>query len=275
MTQITQTRILWVILVFCVLTPMVFPLGLPLGPSPEGDAAYDFIHGLPAGSIAMMVIEVAPSSAGELWPMALAIGRHHLSLGHKIVTTAFAPDGVMYAQLLREILEEEYGANYGEDIIILPYRAGGESALAAMADDIKGNFSEDEYGAKLAGFPLWQRIKNIKDIAVFSCYTAGDDHLWLARHVWGKYQVPCISGNIALSTPEAIVYYKNGQLVGLISGVKGAAHYEQKIGKPGSATMSMDAQSLGHAYLLILMILGNVIYWLQRKDMPVNSQGGS
>ena len=75
MTQITQTRILWVILVFCVLTPMVFPLGLPLGPSPEGDAAYDFIHGLPAGSIAMMVIEVAPSSAGELWPMALAIGR--------------------------------------------------------------------------------------------------------------------------------------------------------------------------------------------------------
>ncbi len=81
MTQITQTRILWVILVFCVLTPMVFPLGLPLGPSPEGDAAYDFIHGLPAGSIAMMVIEVAPSSAGELWPMALAIGRHHLSLG--------------------------------------------------------------------------------------------------------------------------------------------------------------------------------------------------
>ncbi len=275
MTQTTQTRIIWVILVLCVLAPMVFPLGLPLGSSPETEAGYVFIDNLPPGSIAIMDTEISPAPAGELWPMALAIGQHHLALGHKIITVAFSPDGVMYSQLLKDTLEEQYGAKYGEDIIVLPYRAGGESALAAMADDIRGNYTEDEYGNKLTQLPLWEKVKNIEDVAVVSTYTAGDHHLWLSRHVWGKHKVPSIGGVIALSAPEAIVYYKNGQLVGLVSGVKGAAFYEQKIGNPGPATMSMDAQSLGHAYLLLLMILGNVIYWRQKKSKPVSDKGGS
>ncbi len=263
--QQKQTRIIWGILVVIVLLPLIFPLKLPLGPSPEGQAAYDFIDKIPKGSTAIMVLEIAPSNEGELWPMAQAVARHHMMKGQKIILATFVPDGVMYAEKIRAMAEKEFGYKYGTDLVILPYRAGGEMALVAMADDIKKAYTQDQYKASLTGMPIWDGISKIEDIAVVSCYTAGDDHLWLSRHVWGKHKVPSISGNIALSTPEAIVYYKNGQLVGLISGVKGAAYYEQKIGKPGLATQSMDAQSMGHMYLLVLMIAGNVLYWNTKR----------
>lgn len=260
-----QTRAIWVVLVLVVLLPLIFPLKLPLGPSPEGEAAFSFIDGLPAGSIAMMVVEVAPSNEGELWPMALAVARHHMQKGHKLVLVTFVPDGVMYSEKIRKMSEDDFGYVYGKDLLVLPYRAGGENALSAMADDIKKAYEQDQYNVPLSGSALWSEIKTIKDIGVVSCYTAMDDHLWLARHVWAKHEVPCISGNIALTTPESIVYYKNGQLVGLISGVKGAAFYEQKVNKPGLATQSMDAQSVGHLYLLLLMIGGNLVYWRNKK----------
>ncbi len=259
------THLIWIVLVVVVLLPLIFPLRLPLGPSPEGEAAYAFIDEMPEGSVTIMVLEIAPSNEGELWPMAQAIARHHFTKGHRVILTTFVPDGVMYAAKIRTMAETEYGKTYGSDLIILPYRAGGEMALVAMADDIQKAYTEDQYKAPLATLPLWNSVSKIEDVDLVSTYTAYDDHLWLARHVWAKHQVPCLSGNIALSTPEAIVYYNNGQLIGLISGVKGAAYYEQKIDKPGLATQSMDAQSMGHLYLLVLMVAGNVAFWNQKR----------
>lgn len=274
MKQITQTRIIWAILVVVVFVPLLVPLGLPKGTSPEGDSAYNTIDRLPAGSVAIMDLAIAPSNEGELWPMALAIAEHHMSKGHKIITVTFVPDGVMYAQRIREVAEQQRGYKYGADILVLPYRAGGESALAAMAENIRQCYQQDQYGSPLSQYPLWQKVQKIEDVSLVSCYTASDDHLWLARYVWAQHKVPCIGGVIAISAPEAIVYWKNGQLVGLISGVKGAAIYEQKIGKPGAATASMDAQSMGHMYLLLLIILGNIIYWSKKKPVQAAAEGG-
>lgn len=257
---------IWLILVVILLIPLMKPLGLPIGPSPETEAAYDFINNLPSRSVTIMDLSIAPSSEGELWPMALAIARHHVSKGHRLILTTFIPDGIMYCEKLQAVAEKEYGYKYGEDILVLPYRAGGETALVAMADNIRQAYDQDQYGNPLSQFSLWQSVTRIEDVALVSCYTAGDDHLWLARYVWGKHKVPCLGGVIALSAPEAIIYYQNGQLIGLISGVKGAAYYETKIGKPGLAVQSMDAQSLGHTYLLVLMIAGNIVFWLNKRS---------
>lgn len=198
--------------------------------------------------------------------MALAIARHHMEKGHRIVTATFSPDGLMYADKIRAESEKEYGYVYGADLVILPYRAGGETALVAMADDIKKAYETDYHGDSLSSMPLWKGVEGIESMSLISTYTAGDNHLWLVRHVWAKHHVPCLGGVIALSAPEAIVYFQNGQLTGLISGVKGAAYYETKIGLPGLAVQSMDAQSLGHGYLLALMILGNIVFWVKKKN---------
>lgn len=260
-----QNKIIWIGLVLVLLVTLIFPLKLPLGPSPEGESAYSFIDSLPQRSITVMILEVAPSNEGELWPMALAVAEHHMELGHRIILTTFIPDGIMYAEKIKVVAEKEYGYVYGDDLLLLPYRAGGETALSAMAEDIRAAYERDQYNSPLDDFSVWADIGTIKDVDLVSCYTASDDHLWLSRHVWAKHKVPCISGNIALSIPEAVVYYKNGQLAGLLGGMKGAAFYEQKLGKPGLATQSMDAQSAGHLFLLALIIGGNISHFLSNK----------
>ncbi len=263
--QIRETLIIWLLLVAIVLLPLVKPLGLPLGPSPEGEAAHKTVDSIPQGAIIIMDLSIAPSSEGELWPMALAVARHHMSKGHRVITTTFTPDGIMYAEKIRDIAEKEDGYLYGTDFVVLPYRAGGETAMVAMADDITKAYENDQYGTSLSGLPMWKDVRSIQDIALVSTYSAGDNHLWLARHIWAKHRVACLGGVIALSACEAIVYFQNGQLAGLISGAKGAAYYETKIGKPGLATQSMDAQSLGHGFLLILMVAGNIMFWRDKR----------
>ncbi|MGI6642916.1 MAG: hypothetical protein ACOX3V_02735 [Bacillota bacterium] len=264
--KVKETRIIWLILVLVVLLPMIRPLGLPLGPSPEGEAAYETVDSIPQDAITIMDLSIAPSSEGELWPMALAVARHHMSKGHRIIAGTFNPDGIMYAEKIRAVAEQEYGYQYGTDFIILPYRAGNETAVVAMADDLTKAYEVDQYGTPLSDLPMWKDVRGIKDIALVSSYSAFDNHLWLARHVWAKHRVPCLGGVIALSAAEAITYFQNGQLAGVISGVKGAAYYETRIEKPGLAIQSMDAQSMGHGFLLVLMILGNIVFWKNKKD---------
>lgn len=266
MYKFTQQWLIWGLLSIVVLLPLVRPLGLPVGYAAETEAAFRFIDNLPKGSLALMVNEVAPSNAGEIWPAAIAVARHHMEKGHKLLITTFIPDGIMYSLELGKILEKEYGAKYGEDYLIMPYVAGKETAVAAVADNVRGVYKEDQFKQDLNTFPLWQKIRSIRDFAVASCYTSGDDTWWLVRHVWAKYQVPVISSTVSVATPDNLTYYKNGQLMGMLGGVRGAAYYEQRLGKPGAATKSMDAQSAGHLYLLALMIVGNISYWQSRRS---------
>ena len=47
--------------------------------------------------------------------------------------------------------------------------------------------------------------------------------------------------------------------------MKGAAEYEQLIGKPGTASVGMDAQSLTHLLIVIFVIVGNIQYFLSKR----------
>jgi len=58
----------------------------------------------------------------------------------------------------------EYGAEYGEDYVYLGYIAGGETAIAALANDIKGVIAVDYYGTSIDQLPLMKYIGNANDI---------------------------------------------------------------------------------------------------------------
>ena len=48
-------------------------------------------------------------------------------------------------------------------------------------------------------------------------------------------------------------------------GLKGAAEYEKLIGKPEKAYLGMKAQSIAHVAIILLVLLGNVVYFLSRR----------
>ncbi len=77
MTRLLRPKaILWSHLVLRACFPVIF-LWMPQRADPEGDAAYDFIHGAACWKHRDDSCEVAPSSAGELivsarWPTSLS-----------------------------------------------------------------------------------------------------------------------------------------------------------------------------------------------------------
>lgn len=54
-------------------------------------------------------------------------------------------------------------------------------------------------------------------------------------------------------------------MVGFIYGMAGAAEYEALVKKPGSAAAAMDTQSIGHALIILFVVLGNIGYIVQRN----------
>jgi len=55
------------------------------------------------------------------------------------------------------------------------------------------------------------------------------------------------------------------QLHGVLGGLKAASEYESLIGKMGSATTKMDAQSIAHLLILVFIALGNIKAYTTRR----------
>jgi hypothetical protein len=47
--------------------------------------------------------------------------------------------------------------------------------------------------------------------------------------------------------------------------MKGSAEYEKLVNKPGLATIGMDSQSIAHMLIIGFIILGNLLYWREKR----------
>jgi len=69
----------------------------------------------------------------------------------------------------------------------------------------------------------------------------------------------------ALIATQVMPYLKSGQMVGMLTGLRGAAEYENLIGKPGEAVAGMDAQSVAHVAIILVILVGNIGYYSERR----------
>jgi len=74
--------------------------------------------------------------------------------------------------------------------------------------------------------------------------------------------VGCVT---AVMGPENYPYLNSGQLKGLVAGLKGAAEYETLLGKPAIATRGMPAQSAVHILIIVLIVIGNILYLVEKR----------
>jgi len=78
-----------------------------------------------------------------------------------------------------------------------------------------------------------------------------------------------------VSAADAYPYLQSGQLSGLLAGMKGGAEYEVLIQKAGyskaymPAVAAMDSQSLAHVVILVLVIVGNLAFFVTRRRRAV------
>jgi hypothetical protein len=79
------------------------------------------------------------------------------------------------------------------------------------------------------------------------------------------------AGLTAVMAPKYYPFLQTGQLSGLLSGMKGAAEYENLIYQKGyarslgKAETGMNSQSMIHLLIIVLIVLGNIGYFFSRR----------
>jgi hypothetical protein len=258
-------RILYVVLILCVLIPLIKPMGLPLTITAMTRGAYDSTAAVPKGAIVLYGMNVTPQNEAENLPQAIAMLKHDASLGHRLVLATFDPAGGPYLDRVGKEILEPMGYVYGKDYVSLPYRAGQETAVASLGEDINGLYKNDAFGKPLSGLPIMADVKTIKDVALCQVFGAGDEGNWFVRQIQAKFGTPMNMGTVAVGISMYGPFYSSKQFKGLLVGQSGAAEYETLIKQPGKGLAAMDAQSIGHMYMIGLIVLGNVIYFLDRR----------
>ncbi|HPZ85919.1 MAG TPA: hypothetical protein PLR82_06165 [Bacillota bacterium] len=268
--QYIDIRILYVIILLCMIIPMFKPIGLPVAISENSRKVYEVIENLPDGSVIWVSHDTGPGNAPELNPMITALARQAFRKNCKLVGTAFFNENVGPTLLYDHINEvaQEMGKEYGVDWVNLGYRINAEACMKVMVDDVwAGVGGVDWTGTPLDNFPLMQQVRSIRnDVDLIFVTTVGSPgyFTWMT-FVTQPLNKP-LTGGASLTMYSGVQHYiRSGQLKGFLGGLRGAAEYEQLVGHPGQGLSGMDAQSMGHITVLVFLLLGNIGYFMARS----------
>lgn len=267
-------RIIFLMMFLAVAIPIIFPIGLPVEPSPIVMRGYEAVEALGPDSVVLMSFDFDPSSEPELYPMGVAIMKHLLRRRVKVIAMALWPAGAKLAEdALRESIEylqEEYNLTpeYGRDYANIGFMAGGIMVMTSIGKSLPRTFPTDFYRRPTSDLPIMRGIENYSNIDMVITLSAGDPGIpfWVmvAATSYGK---DLIGGCTAVSAPQLYPYQQAGQLVSLIGGLKGAAEYEVLADVHGRGIQGMDSQSIAHLTIVIMIIIGNITFFVEKQRL--------
>jgi len=260
----------WIFLLVAlgVLIPLLFPLRIPLQTSASTQAYFDQIDKLPEGSLVLLSTDFDPGSKAELYPMTEATIRHLFRKNHKIVIFSLWPAGPPLTELALQKVNEERGNDkvQGVDFVNLGYKDGREAVIVELGRSIKEAFPVAYNGTPVAQIPIMEQVENYATFPLFVNISVGyPGTKEYVQYAQSRFNITMISGAGAVSVPEFSAYLQSGQLKGMLSGIAGCAEYEQLLNHPALALTFMDAQSAGHVLIVVMIILGNVVYFMTRR----------
>ncbi len=245
-------------------------------------SVFDAIEDLPDGSRVLVSFDFDPGSQGELLPMAMAFARHCGFKKHKIYFMCLWPLGEPFIEDAMKILETEFeDLTYGENFMSFGYKPGGEAVIKNIIVDWKQLFITDSRKQSLNDIPMTANIKSAKAMDLIVNVCAGDP----GAKQWVQYAatpagLPMVAGCTGVQAPLLYPYIPD-PMAGLLAAIKGAAGYEQILLEeyPSLATeemikstfsttaafQRMGPQFVAHLLMVVLILLGNVIFFLDRK----------
>ncbi|MDD3804533.1 MAG: hypothetical protein PHW02_09155 [bacterium] len=272
-------RWIYLVVALVVIIPFVFPIGCPMRITPPVQSMYDYIDdSIPENGVLLIGVDYDPSTMAELHPMAKAMTAHAFYNNVRVIFVTMYPQGSGMAQdIIEKTLTYWNSANpdnqreLGRDVTLLAYVPGVSAVMLKMGEDIPETFNEDAYGNKIEDLPVMAGVNTYDDID-YMVELAGSAVVlsWL-MYANGRYGLTMGIGTTAVSAAEYYSYLQSGQANGLLGGLKGAAEYEKLIAEHHGfegrrdASVGMDAQSAAHVAILLLIILGNIAYFIKKK----------
>lgn len=257
------------LVLIAMIIPAMNPLGLPLMTGDMSKAWYNTVDELPEGSLVMFDIGYGSGGYPSLGPGNIAALHQMFENGLKVMMMSTQLEGGMMYPLIMEGVkpEENYGLVYGEDYIFLGYIAGTQTAMAGVLGDLRALVSNDYNGDSLDSFPIMEGVAGAQDYDLVAYMTTSGDIAegWVYQ-AYSQHSRPVLGGCLSMMTTSIKPYYDSGQILGIMDGIKGAADLEFLTGHPGDAIVSSDILSFTQTLVIILIIVGNISYWMQKQE---------
>ena len=265
MQQIPRYYI-YALLAGVVIWQLLFPIRLPIAPSRATLGVRDAIRNVPEDKIVIISVDWDASTQPETGPQTQAIIEACFQLKKRFaIMNLAAPMGVKLANDIALRVARRYNAKYGVDWCNWGYKVGQGNFLMAVAKNIPKAVGTDFYNKPVSELPMMRGVENISSIGLVVEVTglAGMTELWLGL-IQGPYGTPFASAYTAVMAPGYYPYLDSGQMKGMLVGAKGAAEMETLVNRPGSAVAIMNVQSWAHLLIIVLIVIGNVAYFMGR-----------
>jgi hypothetical protein len=255
-------RIIFVLIALATALPLLFPVNLPISISPRVRAAFDTIDKQPPGTYVLMSLDYEPDIQAELQPMSISILRHCFRKGLKPVVLTLYPAGPGLIERALDIASKAEGKKRNEDFVFLGYKSGSQSVILGLGESIRTMFPTDFWGTPLDSIPMMRGHNSYADFPLVVNLAGSKIADYYIQIAATRFRRPLVLGATAVMTTDYYPYLSSGQILGLIGGMKGAAEYERLMDLFGDARRGMDAQSLVHVVIVLLVIVGNAALFL-------------
>lgn len=268
-------RIVYLGLLVLTLMPLVFRWSLPLYVTEPPKRLHETIEALPTDRLVLISSDWDAGSQAESRPQLMAVVRHLIRRGIKfaVLSIGYPTSPQLSQDTVQQAIQLE-GAEgryrYGTEWLNLGYKFPDDPWLRAFTNDLSSAVKEDWESRPLSEFPLMHGVRKFGPKGQISMVldVTGQDTIKFWYQYLSPTGVKIGLACTAVMAPEQYAFLDSGQLSGLLTGMKGAAEYEQILNAPGSGMPGMAGQSFAHLYILILIVLGNLsvlMGWMRRR----------
>jgi len=258
-------RIIFLLVAVGVVLPLLRPLNLPITVTPRVQAAYDAIDALPPGSKVLLSMDYEPDIMAELFPMSVAVLRHCFKKHLQVIAMTLYPAGTGLGQQALHTAAKAEGAVLNKDYAWLGYKSGFQVVMIGIGENLRGMYPVDFYGTPLDSIPVTRGVNSYRQMAMVINLSGSSATDYWIQFAQGRFHAPLVVGCTAVMATDYYPYLSSKQILGLVGGMKGAAEYERLIGILGDARRGMDAQSLVHVIVALLVILGNLALFVSKR----------
>jgi hypothetical protein len=243
------------------------------------ESVFHEIDKLEEGDKVLLAFDFDPASEGELGPMATAFTYHCIQKKLKMYFLALWPLGrQMTDDTINTIIKPDFPhLQYGIDYINLGFKSGNEGVIKVIVTDLRQLYTTDAYGSDIGSIPMMQGVNSVQDVDLLVNVSAG----YPGTKEWVQYavtpypdEIRMVGGCTGVQAPLLYPYIPQ-QLPGLLAAIKGASEYEKlvldayppqgSVGKYMEAQRRMGPQLIAHVLMVLLIIGGNVIFFVGRK----------
>jgi len=273
-------RYIYLMLLLVVIIPIIVPFKLHPKPMPPVEKLFYAIDAIPPEKALIISVDYSPDTEPELHPMTFALLRHAFARHKKVGILCLSLLGLGLAQDALSTVTNEFNSVAttnedsifnGRDYVFWGWQTMPLVPILGMGENIAKVFPIDYYGDKTDTLPIMKKLKNYNNVALLVSISGSEYPFYYITYAQTSFGVRIGVGSTAVQATDFYPYLNSGQVSGMMSGMKGAAEYEElvdsKLGIKGrrKATEAMSSQTAAHIWIMFTIILGNIGYFVLRR----------